>query len=85
MDSAGLDCGRFADIHEFCFQADKRSDMDCVELQGGQIADSQEWDLMLRKDQIIRVPSCKRVYLLMLRNSLFTVRNIEIWAVQTSN
>ena len=43
MGSAALDCGRSADIHEFCFQADKRSDMDCVELQGGQIADSQEW------------------------------------------
>ena len=43
MGSAALDCDRSADIHEFCFQDDKRSDMDCVELQGGQIADSQEW------------------------------------------
>ncbi len=43
MGRAVLEVGRFADIHEFCFQADKRSDMVCVELQGGQIADSQEW------------------------------------------
>ena len=85
MLSAVLEGGRSADIHEFCFQTGKRSDMDCIELQGGQIADSQEWDLMLRKDQIIRVPSCKRIYLLMLRNSVFTVRNIDIWAVQSSN
>ena len=48
MGSAVLKGGRSAYIHEFCFQADKRSDMDCVELQGVQFADSQEWDLMLR-------------------------------------
>ena len=34
MGSAVLDGGRSAYIHEFCFQAVKRSDLDCVELQG---------------------------------------------------
>ena len=41
---AVLEGVRSADIYEFCFQAAKRSDMDCVELQRGQFADSQEWD-----------------------------------------
>ena len=33
MGSAVLEVGRYADIHQFCFQAAKRSDMDCAELQ----------------------------------------------------
>ena len=40
MGNAILDGGHSADIHEFCFQAAKRSD---VELQGCQFADRQEW------------------------------------------
>ncbi len=43
MGSAVLEGGRSADIQEFCFQAAKRSDMDCAELQGGLFADCQEW------------------------------------------
>ena len=43
MGSALLEGARSADIHEFCFQATKRSDMDCVELQGCLFADCQEW------------------------------------------
>ncbi len=35
MGSAVLDGCLSAYIHEFCLQAAKRSDMDCVELQGG--------------------------------------------------
>ncbi len=42
MGSAVLDGGRSAYINEFCFQAAKRSDMDCVELQGCLFADCQE-------------------------------------------
>ena len=37
-----LEGGRSADIHDFCFQAAKRSDMDCVELHGGLFDDCQE-------------------------------------------
>ena len=33
MGSAVLEGGLSADIHEFCFQAAKRSDMDCVKVQ----------------------------------------------------
>ena len=54
MGSAVLESGRCANIHELCFQAAKRSDMDCVEGQGGLFADSKEWDLMLRNFQIIQ-------------------------------
>ena len=41
MGSAFLQSGRSTDIHEFCFQAAKRSDMYCVEVQVGLFADSQ--------------------------------------------
>ena len=49
MGSAIMDCCRFADIHEFWFQADKRSDMDCVELQGYLFDDWQEWYFQVSK------------------------------------
>ena len=42
MGSAGLVVGRSADIQKFCFQAAKRSDMECDDLQGGLFADYQE-------------------------------------------
>ena len=42
MGSAVLLGGRSSYIHEFCFQASKRSDMDCVELQWCLIADCQK-------------------------------------------
>ena len=73
------------DFHEICFQAAKRSDMDCMELQGGLFADCQELYLRLRKFQIRTVPSCKKVDLILLRISVFRARNIEIWAVMSSN
>ncbi len=44
MGSAVLECGRFADIQEFCFQGAKRSDMDSEEQQDFLFPDSQEWD-----------------------------------------
>ncbi len=69
----------------FNFQAAKRSDMDCVELQRGLFADCQEWHCKSRNVQIIGVPSCRRVELLMFTNSGFKVRNVEICAVQSSN
>ena len=37
--SAVLEDGRSANIHEFCFQAAKRSDMDCFDVQGGLFAE----------------------------------------------
>ena len=43
MGSAVLLGGRSANIQEFCFQAAKRSDMDCEEQQECLFPDSQEW------------------------------------------
>ncbi len=80
-----LESRRSADIHEFCFQTAKRSDMDCVDLQVGLFADYQEWHFKSRNVQIIGVPSCRRVELLMFTNSGFKVRNVEICAVLSSN
>ena len=59
MGSAVLEVGRFADIHEFFFQAAKRSEMNCVELQGCLFADCQEWHFQVRNVQIITVPSAR--------------------------
>ena len=47
MGSAVLEVVPSADIHEFYFQAAKRSDKDYVVLQGGLFADIQEWHFML--------------------------------------
>ena len=85
MGSAVLDCGRSAYIHEFCFQAARRSDMDCVELQVCLFANRQEWHFLSPNIQIIAVPSCKSVDFLMFVNSGLMVRNVEICAVLTSN
>ncbi len=46
---AVMEVGRSADIHEFCFQAAKLSDMDCVELLGGLFADCQKWHFQAAK------------------------------------
>ena len=49
MGSAVLEGCRSADIHEFSFQAAKRTDMDCVELRGGLFADCQYWHFHVSK------------------------------------
>ncbi len=49
MGSSVLEVGRSADIHEFYFQAAKRADVDCVELQGCLFADCQEWHFQVSK------------------------------------
>ena len=59
MGSAALEGGRSDDIHIFCFQAEKRANMDCVEVQGGQFDDSQEWHFQVRNFQIRAAPSSK--------------------------
>ena len=38
--------GRFDDIHEFFFQAAKRLDMNCAELQELLLADCQKWCIL---------------------------------------
>ena len=49
MGSAVLQGCRSGDIHEFCFQAAKRADMDCVEQQRSLFADCQEWHFQVSK------------------------------------
>ncbi len=85
MGRAVLEVGRSADIHEFCFQGAKLSDMDRVDVQGVPFADCHEWHFWSRNVKIIAVPCCKRVDLLMLKNSSFRVRNVEICAVLSRN
>ncbi len=52
--------------------------MDCDEQKECLFVDSQEWDFQA-------ADSSKRVDLLMLRNSVFTVRKVEIWSELSSN
>ena len=77
MRSAVLEGVRSADIHEFCFQAAKRSDMDCVEPQGCLPADCLECHFQVYNVHIIAVPSCKNVDLLMFKNSGFRVQTMK--------
>ncbi len=49
MGSAVLEGGRSAFINEFCFQAAKRSDIECIELQWCLFADCQEWQFQVPK------------------------------------
>ncbi len=85
MVSAVVEVGRSADIHEFFFQAAKRSDMDCVLLQGGLFLIVKNAIFKSRKVQIIAVPCCKRLDLLLLTNWFDKVRNDETCAVLSSN
>ena len=85
MCCAALLCGRFGDIQELRFKPEKRSDMDSAELQGDLFPDCQEWYFQAAKVQIRAVPSCKWVDLLIRRNRVFRVRNVEIWAVLSNN
>ncbi len=68
---------RSADIHGFFSQAAKRSDIDCFEQQVCLFADCQKWNFRSRNFQILVVPSCKRVDLLMFKNSGFRVLNVK--------
>ena len=49
MFSSVLEFCRSIDIHEFYFQAAKRSGMDCVKVQGGLFANCQEWHFKVAK------------------------------------
>ena len=60
MGSAVVQGGRSADIHEFCFQAANRSDMDCVVVQGCLFANCREWQFQLWNVQIIAVHPARR-------------------------
>ena len=65
-----MEGGRSANIHEFCFQAAKRSDMDCLE-----VLIVRNGIFKSRNVQIIALTLCKSVNLLKFMDSCFTVRN----------
>ena len=74
MGSAVLVGVGFVDIQDFSFEGAKRSDMECVELQGCLFADCHEWHFRSANVQIIALPSCKRVDLLKFTNSVYRVK-----------
>ena len=76
--SAVLEGGRSADIHEFCFQAAKLSEMDCAELQGAYLLKVRNGTFRLRNVQIWAMPSCKDFDLLKLKNCVLQVGNVQI-------
>ncbi len=80
MVSALLEGGRSSNIHEFCFQAAKRTNMDCLE-----VLIVRNGIFKTRNVQIIAFPLCKSVDLLKFMNSGFTVRKYETCAVLSSN
>ena len=49
MNSAVLQDGHSPDIHEFCFQDAKLSDMDCLDVQMVLFADCQVWHFQISK------------------------------------
>ena len=49
MNSAFLEGGHSADIHEYFFQAAKYSDMEFVQLEGCVFVESQEWHFQVSK------------------------------------
>ena len=59
----------------------KASNMDPVVVQGGLFVDYKEWHFQARNVHLRAEPSCKRVDLLMFKNSSFRLRNVEICAV----
>ena len=73
MGCEALLCGRLADVQELRLKSDNCSDMGCAELLI--VTNGIFW---LRNVQIRAVPFCKGVVLLMIRNSVFRVRNFEI-------
>ena len=80
MGSAVLEVGLSANIHKFCFQAAKRSEMDCDVLQFGLFADLRNGIFKSPIVKIIAKPSWKCVDLLIFTNTGLRVRNVEICA-----
>ena len=76
MSSVVLEVGRSVDIQELCFQAAKRTDMICVEVQVCLFADCQEGNFQFSK----RSDNCS----IIVQEGRF-IRNVEIVAVHSSN
>ena len=85
MGSALLEIGRSVNINEFCFKAAKRSDKDCVKLQGGLFTDIQVWHLQAAKRSDKNCTILQEGRFAHTHGCVFTVRNVKIWAVLSSN
>ena len=80
-----LEGRRSADIHEFCFQAAKRSDMDCVELRGGLFVDCKAWLIQFSELSDNCSTIMQEGNLVMFTKNGFRVPNNKICAVPSSN
>ena len=74
---------RFADTQKSSFEALKRSYMGCAELLCVRFAAAQEPRIQAANHSKIGSAVPAVFNLLMLRNRLFRLRNIEIWAVSS--
>ena len=68
----------FADTKEWCFENWKRSNMGCTALLYVRFADVQELRFNMKNHQIWAVLNCKGFYLLIVRNCIFRLRNVQI-------
>ena len=69
---------RFADAHEPHFQAWKRSLMCSAVLLGSRFADVQELLFLTAKRSDMGYAELQRVYLLIVRNGVFELLNVQI-------
>ena len=77
MGSAVLVAGRFADVQELVFKTEKSSDIGCAELLGCLFLYCQEWRFLAAKRSKIAVQTLKGVDLLMPKNCVFRLRNVQ--------
>ena len=72
---------RFADTQESCFEVWKCSHMRCAALLCGRFADAQESRIQPANRTKMGSAAPLVFNLLMLRNRLFRLQNIQMWAV----
>ena len=72
-------CSRFAEVHELRFKPEKRSDMGCAEKQGCLFVDCPECYFQAVKISKKSSTILQMVDLLMLKNSVLSLRKVEIW------
>ncbi len=82
---AALLCGRFGNVKELRFKSENRPGMSCDELQVFLFAHSQEWHFQAAKRSDKRSSTMQEGVLLMLRNNVFRVGKVIIWAVLSNN
>ena len=81
MGFAALLYSRFADVQELRFHGAKSWNMGSAVQQWVWFADAQESRIQFWNFQILKVPTLKNFDFLMLRNRIFRLGNVHIWAV----